>query len=367
MAEGRIRTLLVEDNQGDARLLQLFLTESRAARFDITHVDRLAPAVVLLKEQEFDVVLLDLSLPDAKGVDTVVRTHAAARGTPIVVMTALDDEETAVEAVKLGAQDYLVKGRIDTSLVARSVRHAIERQRATVELARLNELKNQFLGMAAHDLRNPLAVVQTCSEFLLDEVGKTLSEEKKAEFLTRIRNNAAFMLYLIDDLLDVSRIESGKLTLNIGTTDLVELVNRNLELNRTLASRKHIGLQFTHDAAQCMVMADSRRVEQVLSNLISNAVKFSVSGSEVVVRAGQVDGGLGVSVADHGQGIPAEELSGLFEPFNRTSVRSTAGEKSTGLGLAICRKIVEAHLGRIWAESKVGVGTTISFTLPAVE
>lgn len=232
------------------------------------------------------------------------------------------------------------------------------------ELLQLNEFKNQLLGMAAHDLRNPLAVIHTASSFLVDGSSRVLSEEKRADFMRRIHTNSQFMVKLIDDLLDVARIESGKLELELEPTDLCQLIDDSLGINHVLAEQKNIRLEF---APECVVPAlplDRNKLAQVVNNLVTNALKFSQSGTSVRVSATRDNGRVVIAVADQGQGIPAEELSKLFRPFGKTSVRSTAGEKSTGLGLAISRRIVEAHGGRIWAESEVGRGSVFRFDLP---
>jgi PAS domain S-box-containing protein len=240
----------------------------------------------------------------------------------------------------------------------------VEIAQKNAELAKLNELKNQLLGMAAHDLRNPLSVVNTASAFLLDDASRLLSEEKKHDFMRRINANGEFMLKLIDNLLDVAKIESGRLDLELATGDLCGLIEENLTMNRMLAEKKGIRLDYAPECGMPLFRFDRGKVEQVLNNLISNALKFSAPGTAVTVQASRVKDSVVVSVRDQGQGIPAEELDKLFKPFGKTSVRSTAGERSTGLGLAICRKIVEGHGGRIWAESEIGKGSVFSFSLP---
>jgi PAS domain S-box-containing protein len=232
------------------------------------------------------------------------------------------------------------------------------------QLIELNAVKNQLLGMAAHDLRNPLSVVSTASAFLLDDAGRLLPEAKRTDFLRRINFSSEFMLKMIDDLLDVARIEAGKLDLKLEDGDLCCLIEENLTMNRMLAKKKDIRLDFASERGLPLFRFDRGKVEQVLNNLISNALKFSEPGTAVTVQASRVNGSVVVSVRDHGQGIPAEELDKLFKPFSKTSVRGTGGERSTGLGLAICRKIVEGHHGRIWAESEVGKGSVFSFSLP---
>ena len=239
-----------------------------------------------------------------------------------------------------------------------------EKAQKNAELVELNNVKNQFLGMAAHDLRNPLSIVTTASGFLLDDASRLMSEAKRTEFIRRINSSSKFMLKLIDDLLDVAKIEAGRLDLELKEEDLCGLIEHTLALNRMLADKKHIRLDSTPDCGLPLLRFDRDKVEQVLNNLISNALKFSAPGTAVTVQASRVQGSVVVSVRDQGQGIPAEELDKLFKPFGRTSARVTDGEKSTGLGLAICRRIVEGHHGRIWAESEVGKGSIFSFSLP---
>ena len=249
--------------------------------------------------------------------------------------------------------------RLNNELVA--LQRELARQNA--ELERLNELKNQFLGTAAHDLRNPLFVVQSCSKFLLSKAADRLTEEQ-LEFLTIIRSYSDFMLQMVDDLLDVSAIESGRLELHPEPTDLVALVRRNVSLNSLLAESKGIQLSFREEGALPPIIVDPVKMEQVLNNLISNAIKFSAPGSPVRVRVSHQGGEALIAVEDKGPGIPPVERDKLFRWFGRTSVRSTAGERSVGLGLAISHRIVSAHQGRIWLESEVGSGSTFYVSLP---
>jgi two-component system, OmpR family, sensor kinase len=240
-----------------------------------------------------------------------------------------------------------------------------ELTRKNAELEKVNEQKNRFLGMAAHDLRNPLGVIRSYSEFLQDEAGDTLNDEQR-EFVTIIRETSEFMLRLVSDLLDVAAIESGQLTLDAQPTDLGQLIRQNVTLNRVLAARKDIAVEFDPPPTVPMILLDRGKIEQVLNNLLSNAVKFSHRGTVVRVRLTWADDLATVTVRDQGQGIPAADLPKLFKPFSRASVHATDGEQSTGLGLAIVRRIIEGHGGRIWVESEVGTGSTFSFALPLV-
>jgi signal transduction histidine kinase len=237
-----------------------------------------------------------------------------------------------------------------------------ELARKNAELARLNQEKNRFLGIAAHDLRNPLQIIGTYSEFLLQGVAGEINPEQ-AEFLQIILDSSAFMAQLVDDLLDVAQIEAGELRLAREPTDLAALVGRATALNGVLARKKDITLHLQAEAVPEMSV-DRAKIEQVLNNLLSNAVKYSNPGSRVDVRVSRQDGGALIAVRDCGPGIPAQDLERLFRPFQVAGVRVTGGEKSTGLGLAIVKRIVEGHGGRIWVESEVGRGTTFYVALP---
>lgn len=249
--------------------------------------------------------------------------------------------------------------RLNNELVT-AQRELIKRN---IELERLNELKNQFVGLAAHDLRNPLHVIEGYSKMLLDNLFGELTPEQH-KFISVIRKNSDFMLKLITDLLYISKIEAGKLQLELKETDLIALLERNVELNRFLAEQKQINILFTRESNIPPLVVDAPKIDQVLNNLIGNALKFSNPHTSVVVRASRREKEAVISIEDEGQGIPADEIDRLFIPFENLSVKSTWGEQSTGLGLAIVKRIVEGHGGRIWVQSEVGVGSTFSFSLP---
>ncbi len=228
-------------------------------------------------------------------------------------------------------------------------------------LNRLNDEKNKLLGMVAHDLRNPIGVIVGCSEMILEEEG--LDEESKT-LVQNIESTSKFMLRLLNDLLDLSQIESGKLELHRATTDIASLIRQNVELNRIIAKRKNIRVQYTCADNIPDLIVDPGKIEQVLNNLISNAIKFSFPGTVVRVTAEKKAEEVPIAVADEGQGIPPDEVEKIFQPFEKTSVKSTAGEKSSGLGLSIVKKFVEGHLGHIRVASQVGKGTTFYLSLP---
>jgi len=228
---------------------------------------------------------------------------------------------------------------------------------------RQNERKTQILGMAAHDLLNPIAVIQGYGQILESKISELLTT-KQREYLMGIQTASEFMLGLVNDLLDAAKIESGNLELERELTNLVPIITQGISFNRPLADSKQIKFLFDYDENIPQIMVDSSKIQQVLNNLISNPIKYSHSHTTIKVRLTKDENDIVISVKDEGQGIPENERDKLFQAFSKTSVRGTAGEQSTGLGLLICRQIVEAHCGKIWLESKVDVGSTFYVSLP---
>jgi two-component system, sensor histidine kinase and response regulator len=537
-----IHVLLIEDNPGDARLLRELLQETGSPPFELVHADRFSEALRRLSEQRFDVVLLDLSLPDAQGLDTISRLGRQAEGTPIVILTGLNDEEIAIRALQQGAQDYLVKGQADGQLLARALRYSIERhkaeeslkarnrelmvlrriseailasldlnsvlehileqaifsgsfdlgnirllesngdtlqvvvvrgyrdpenvashraisrnsgiaqsshfkeqvfqqpcveeavqscdglrtfkkegvqsfvqvpvradgevlgiiqlatrtprkfkneevslwetignhvgvavQRAQLyeetkrqarELENASKLQADFSAMIAHDLRSPLMNITGVTEVMLDGMFGPVTEEQK-KWLLRVQANSQNLIDLVSDFLDLSKLESGYVNVTKQVVSVTDLVRKSVESFQVVASTKKVTVAEAIDASLPSILADPQRLEQVLSNLISNAIKFTGDGGQVKVGAGFAEtSGIRVWVQDSGEGIPSDEIGELFQKYRQGGNAHSSNHKGTGLGLVICKMIVEAHGGTIWVESEQGHGSIFSFSLP---
>jgi len=241
-----------------------------------------------------------------------------------------------------------------------------ELAKKNTELGQLNEEKNRFVGMAAHDIRKPLALIINYSEILAEEISSQLDEDQ-AKYLSIIEKTGRSALEVVNSFLDIAKIEAGKFELLVQPGDLMEHVQQAVHFNSFLAQKKQIALNIAHEQDEIPAVFDGQKIDQVLDNLVSNAIKFSEPGTTVDIAVACEASRVVVSVRDQGQGIPAHEVERLFKPFGRTSVQSTAGESSTGLGLAISKKIVVAHGGAIWVETAEGKGTTFFFSLPVKE
>ncbi|MBN2327045.1 MAG: GAF domain-containing sensor histidine kinase [Candidatus Omnitrophica bacterium] len=249
------------------------------------------------------------------------------------------------------------------SQIANQLSIVLEKGRMYEELLELNQIKNKFLGIAAHDLRNPLGVIMGYLKLFSQGYFGELKEEQKV-VMTKLQNNCDAMLNLITDMLDVSAIESGKLDLNLQVVDVVQFLDECLKTATHLAKGKSIEMSLQIDSGLPKIIFDPNRIQQVVDNLVTNAIKFSESNTAIQIHTSLQEDEIWISVTDQGQGIPEHELGLIFNPFTKISVKPTAGEKSTGLGLAIAKKMVEAHGGKIWVKSEVGEGSTFTFSLP---
>ena len=238
-----------------------------------------------------------------------------------------------------------------------------ELSKKNVELARLNELKNRFVGMAAHDLRNPLSAISSFSRFLLDDLTEE-SDPTQAEFLQIIHDTGNYMLKMVEDLLDLTHMESGKLQLELEETDLSLLLRETVRLHQNLAEKRSMHILLESCPSVCKALIDPNKFKQVLSNLIGNAIKYSPEDTTVFVSAACDCKNLTITVRDQGYGIDEKEQELIFEPFKKATSATKTTAQSVGLGLSITKNIVTAHKGSIRVESKPGEGTSFIVTIP---
>ena len=361
----RIRALLIEDNPGDARLIREMLREASAAHasVDLMHSDRLAAGLERLASGGTDVVLLDLSLPDSHGLETFARAHAATPTTPIVVLSGSDDEDLAVRAVQEGAQDYLVKGRVDGGTILRSIRYAIERGRLEAARRQLERQRDEFFSSVSHDLRTPVAAIKAA-------VGVVLANEpaNMPAALHRLLGNidlaADELATLIEDLLEIARLQAGRVELWRAEVDVRDVVNRAVRAIEPLLQARGQRLELSMPEQPLEASVDAERLGRVLRNLLGNAQKYGRERGVIAVALRQEGGEVCLAVTDDGPGIPPVEHERIFERFYRVTGTSSAGPVGSGLGLAIARGLVDLHGGHLWVESAPGQGSTFHISLP---
>ena len=361
-----IKVLLVEDNPGDSRLIREMLTEARGATFDLKYADRLQAALEQLGEEGIDVVLLDLGLPDSGGLETLIKTYAQAPRVPVVVLTGLNDETLGVQAVNKGAQDYLVKGQIDVSLLVRAICYAIERKQAEEREKQLQLQLDLSARMAsigvmvsgvAHEINNPLTNIIGFAELLTQ---KDIPQDTR-EVVKIINDNAQRVAGVVKSLLTFAQKQKLERTyINVNQTIQAILVMRAHALEAS-----NIKVTTELDPQLPWTMADEGQLQQVFLNLMINAetaMKSANGGGHLLISTGSLGNAIQVYFADNGPGITEENLRYLFVPFFTTRQIG----KGTGLGLSICYGVIAEHGGRIYAESELGKGATFIVELPIV-
>jgi signal transduction histidine kinase len=370
MKETALRVLLVEDNAGDARLLREMFSTEKPGSFELTHLLRMSEAMIHLAKGGVDVVLLDLGLPDAHGLDTVRQAHALAPNIPLIVLTGLDDEALAAEAMKEGAQDYLIKGQIENRALPRALRHAIERRRMQTEtdVIRTQQLqfKDEFLSHVSHELRSPLNAIYQFATILEDRLAGELNVEQQ-NYLGIISRNVKQLQAMINDLVEVTRMQAGKLKIELQCTSASDAVVDAVNTLEGAATAKGITLTSEIELGLPSVCADPTRIRQILIILLDNAIKFTAPSGAVKVQGhvfGRDPNFLVLEVSDSGCGINPNMTEQIFERLFQTPDPALAGRKGLGLGLFICKELVIRQGGTIWVRSAPGKGTDFFVTLP---
>jgi signal transduction histidine kinase len=368
--EKALQVLLVEDNAGDARLLREMFRTERPDSFELTHRLRMSEAVIHLAKGGVDIVLLDMGLPDGHGLDTVRRAHAAAPGVPLIILTGLDDEALAAEAMKEGAQDYLIKGQIENRALPRALRHAIERHRMQTETDLIRtqqmQLKDEFLSHVSHELRSPLTAIYQFVTILLDSLAGELNPEQR-EYLDIVLRNVKQLQSMINDLVEVTRVQAGKLVVQLQCTSVSNAIVYTVNTLQGAATAKGITLSSDMECQLPSVYADPTRIRQILIILVDNAIKFTPAHGAVKVQARvreEDPNQIVLEVSDSGCGISPDMTERIFERLFQTSDPDLTGRKGLGLGLYICKELVARQGGQIWAKSVPGQGAVFSVTLP---
>jgi signal transduction histidine kinase len=369
MSDSVTRVLLIEDNPDDACLLREELNEAREVHIDLVVVGQLDEAAKLLRQETFQVILLDLSLPDSQGIETVLRVQIQAPSVPIIVLTGLNDDNIALQAVRAGAQDYLVKGDIDARILVRSIRYASERKQAYEEMARLasdlaraNRVKDDFLSVISHELRTPLIAIMGYAQLLeADLSGEATSEHAKAARV--ISQKSDELLGMIRRILEVVKIEAGQVMVVPDIVDLTEFM-KNLSKSILVAVKKDVAVEWEYPAQLPKIVTDATKLNQILRNIIDNAIKFTDHGQVIIaVREIPEKGLVEFKVRDSGVGISREVLPVIFDKFRQADSSEKRDHEGVGLGLYIAKKFAEMLQGQITVESHVGTGSAFTLTI----
>lgn len=365
---------------------------------ELVEASTCAEAIRILQAHPFDCVFLDYRLPDQDGLSLVQDVRRMGSRVPLVVLTGQGDEQIAVEMMKAGATDYLSKSRVtperleqvlrnairiyraemqvtianqqlrESNELLRRKNHELELQRQQIQLQNLklleaSRLKSQFLATMSHELRTPLNAIIGFSQLLLRR-GKGPLTPQQTDMTERIFNNGKHLLELLNDILDLSKIEAGRLELKPEQFDLSQVVSMTVEELRSLAEEKHLSLQLQVKMQDPQVFNDANRLRQVLVNLLSNAIKFTERGGVWVEVVELTPDRIAVMVRDTGIGIAMTDIEHIFEAFRQLDQTTTRKHAGTGLGLAITNSLVQMMQGSIAVDSQPGVGSLFRVEIP---
>ena len=360
------RTILViDDSPEDRESWRRYLLADATIEYRIIERGTVDAGLTACRDEQPDCILVDHNLPDGTGLDFIedLRELGGTRKFPTVMLTGTGSEAVAVEAMKAGVQDYLVKNRLNPEALHRTLNAAVykahtdrllaqqrdELEHAYRQAQEANARKDQFLARLSHELRTPLTPILAAVSAADEAVP---SGPELAETFRLIRRNVELEARLIDDLLDITRISHGKLSLDLRPADAHDLVRHALEICRPTAQAKRVILADRLEATRHCARADAARLQQVFWNLLNNAIKFTPAGGRVEIRTHDgADNWLEVEVADSGMGIPAAKVDRIFTAFEQGDAKVTREYGGLGLGLAICKALVEAHGGEISARS----------------
>jgi signal transduction histidine kinase len=412
-----IRVLLVEDDDDDYFLTRTLFSEIKGNPFQLERIADYEAALESMGRNQHDVYLLDYRLGQRTGLDLLSEAVKQGCKAPIILLTGQDEREIDIEAIKAGAADFLTKGQIDAALLDRSIRYAIERRRdhealrqahdhlerrvqeRTLALEKANQAllveigerkqaeaalrasesrfrqladalkdadrhKDEFLAMLAHELRNPLAPIRNGLHILrMPKVDAPTTERVQVMMEQQVRN----LTRLVDDLLDVSRITRGKIQLRKETIDVAAVIRNAVETVRPLIDLSKHELSVSLPDEPLFVEADPTRVEQIVTNLLSNAAKYTEPGGSIWLSAERVKSEVVVRVRDTGIGIPDELMPRIFDMFTQADRTLDRSQGGLGIGLTLVRQLVELHGGSVLAHSKgVGKGSEFMIRLPAL-
>ena len=399
--------LLIEDNEDDANLIIKALTKIEDSTFKIEWRNSLAEGKKALVANNFDLVLLDLFLPDSEGMETIEAVLDSAPTIAIVVLTGLDDDKISLQAIQAGAQDYLVKGSFHIQVLRRVIVYAIQRKNIELELNatvdrlqrevvertkaedalvqyknRLEDIvaertaelskakvqaeaagkaKTEFLANISHELKTPMHGIQAFTKLGIDRYAD-VPPEKLLNYFNKISTSADRLLALLTDLLDLAGLEAERVEYQFQKLKFSMIINMAVDSLSKYWNEKEIAITYKKPDFDDTIMIDQKWMTRVLAKLLSNAIKYSPANSQVEIELSDLSEMIQFSIKDSGVGIPEQELEHIFDQFTQSSKTNT-GAGGTGLGLAISKKIVEDHGGKIWAENNPDKGATVNFQI----
>lgn len=363
-SEQQPRLLVVDDDNDFRMLVKSTLVEEG---FLVDDVDSGEKALQAIQQQQYEIALLDIKMPGMDGVQTLKALRQEAPNTDYIMITGFQDITLAIECIKLGAKEYLNKP-IDAVDLTQRIRSML---RARIAEQKLKQREKEFNSRLLYEIRNPITTVKSGVGFLLKEMAGPLTDQQ-SEVLKHINANVEKLVALVNDMIDLSKFESGNVMLELLPTNLDEVVPAVCERLEHQAKAKKLTLKVNVSSNIPTLQLDTEKIEQIITNLIDNAIKYTDEGGTITVSTSLVQQKINervsefaeIAVSDTGVGISPDELPYVFDKYKEVLTGKTSKKKTTGLGLAICRSIAEAHKGMLTVESTPAKGSTFRVLLP---
>jgi len=384
MTEMKLRIFHIDDSPTDREITREVLKSIKGFDIELTAAQTGMEGLEKLEENSnYDLIILDYNMAGMNGTEFMKELEKRKIDIPIIVSSGGSDSRVVVEAMKLGAYDYVIKDEIfkggmalviertldryrerkeKERLEAETIKYANELKEANEKLKKFNQMKSDFVSIVSHELRTPLTIIKEGISITLDGILGRVSKEQQ-DMLTTAKDNIDRLVRIVNDLLDISKIEAGKLEFKREFVDMASLVKQVISTFELKVKEKGLDLKTTFLKENIGVYADKDKIIQAFTNLIGNALKFTKKGY-VEISVKELEDMVECSVIDTGRGMPKEALSKVFNKFQQFGAVPGGKEKGTGLGLSITKGIIEMHKGDIFVESKFGEGTKFTFTLP---
>ncbi len=367
MDYSKFKVLIVDDNTTNIQVVGSIL---KNLKVDISVATNGRAALEIVNKVNPDLILLDIMMPEMDGFEVIDELYSndSTRQIPVIFITAKIQTEDIVKAFEKGAVDYITKPfkapellvRVKTQLNIKHYLLTLERQ--TSQLKKLNQDKNEFLSIAAHDLKNPINTITMLGKVLRDT--DDLSADEIKEFANDLITSSSKMFHLISELLDINAIEEGKIAMTKENVNLDSVIKTTVMQYDMHAKEKNIKIVYNNTAQNPYALADENAVVQILDNILSNAIKYSPFDKSIYIELLNTDNTIIFSIKDEGLGFTEEDKTKLFSKFSKLSTRPTNNENSTGLGLSIVKRYIEALDGNIDLESTHGEGAKFIVSLP---
>lgn len=348
-----------------ARNIQIVGNILRKEGYQISFAQDGNIALERVADNKFDLILLDIMMPGLDGfhVCDILKQDPNTHDIPIIFLTARTDVDSTIEGFHRGAVDFITKPFNGTELLARVETHLALRV-SQMELAKLNSSKDKFFSIIAHDLKNPIFAFNHVASLLNDEYDN-LDENEMKEFIKMLKDSSKNISELLENLLDWSRTQTGKMKFEPQYLEIFRLAESNIGLAQMSAGKKSITL-YNKINPKCTVFADNNMLNTVIRNLISNAIKFTPDNGSITIQQTDYEDFIKFSVIDTGVGIAPENIDKLFRIDSTITEKGTNEESGTGLGLILCKEFIEKHNGKIGVASELGNGSEFFFTLPRI-